>query len=329
MTRLSVALGCWYIQWICQSQCDFVSAWSAPSSSVSSVSSTPTITTSMEPSPSRCRIQEALRSLSGKPTITPEIVIPEPTDPTVLLLRSTQVTQLSCNIRTKAKANAACVVGSIDALRTFCTEQETAGRGQIPGPIPIIYNYQSFVCGNIKPTMEHLAKAGVIGFIHPICQSLPITNLEMVLHHGDDLKQQVQEAKKYGIQVIPEVIVPNDLKKNTGDTIQEADWITLVDTLTSILDGCDPVAILLTIQESSSTDTTTAATLSSSSEHESTLTLLPKIPKSLTKRLPVVGSIRVMAGQNRMGSAVAAYKAAGFTGNILRYCINSYLSVYF
>jgi hypothetical protein len=142
---------------------------------------------------------------------------------------------------------------------------------------------------------------------------MPITNLQMIVDHASDYSKTVQEAQKYGLQVIPELIVPHDLKKNTGEIIQEEDWVTLVNTLASILGGSDPAAILLSMQESSTEVSSTTG------DEEDWALKLPKISKSLTKRLPVVGSVRVMAGQNRMGSAVAAFKTAGFTGTILRY----------
>merc|ERR1719437_378021 len=74
---------------------------------------------------SRSRLSSVLSSLSGKLTLSPEIIIPEPSDPTALLLQNDKITKLSESIRTKAKANAAFVSAStISSLQTFILEQE-------------------------------------------------------------------------------------------------------------------------------------------------------------------------------------------------------------
>jgi len=43
----------------------------------------------------RGRLHEALYSPSGKLTFSPEIIIPEPSDPTALLLQSSEVVKIS------------------------------------------------------------------------------------------------------------------------------------------------------------------------------------------------------------------------------------------
>lgn len=43
----------------------------------------------------RGRLREALRSPAGKLTLSPEIIIPEPNDPTALLLQASEVTKTS------------------------------------------------------------------------------------------------------------------------------------------------------------------------------------------------------------------------------------------
>jgi hypothetical protein len=132
----------------------------------------------------------------------------------------------------------------------------------------------------------------------------------MMEEDAASLAAVVQEAKKYSIQVIPELVLPHNVIMSHGQRIQEDDLVSWVDSLASIMGGIDPAAIVLTIQDSPPLE-------NSSGENHGTQTL-PQISKSLTKRLPVIGSVRVMAGQNRMGAAVAAYKMAGFTGSILR-----------
>eukprot|EP00562_Extubocellulus_spinifer_P004360 CAMPEP_0178523472 /NCGR_PEP_ID=MMETSP0696-20121128/29109_1 /TAXON_ID=265572 /ORGANISM="Extubocellulus spinifer, Strain CCMP396" /LENGTH=92 /DNA_ID=CAMNT_0020154705 /DNA_START=28 /DNA_END=303 /DNA_ORIENTATION=- len=72
-------------------------------------------------------LHQSLSSPSGKKlTYTPELSIPEPSDPTALLLQSTEVGKLSQQLRDVAKANCVVVGGSVGALTTFCGEQENA-----------------------------------------------------------------------------------------------------------------------------------------------------------------------------------------------------------
>ena len=87
----------------------------------------------------RSRLSEAFRSPSKKLTYHPELVLPEPSDPTALLLRASEVTKLSQTLRTKAKASAVFVEGTVDALSPMGKEQEDA-RGNFPGPLPIVYS---------------------------------------------------------------------------------------------------------------------------------------------------------------------------------------------
>ena len=45
---------------------------------------------------------------------------------------------------------------------------------------------------------------------------------------------------------------------------------------------------------------------------------LPAITKELSKRIPILGSVRVAAGGGRMGKAAKAFKAVGFNGILLK-----------
>ena len=94
------------------------------------------ITESSRAQTARSRLSEAFRSPSKKLTLHPEIVLPEPSDPTALLLRASEVSKLSEVLRTRAKANAVFVEGTVDALAPMGKEQEDA-RGNFPGPIPL------------------------------------------------------------------------------------------------------------------------------------------------------------------------------------------------
>ena len=121
----------------------------------------------------RSRLSEALSSPSGKLTLSPEIVIPEPASPTAILLQNSAVTQLSESLRTKAKANTAFLqTSSISSLKTFCNEQELA-RGNFPGPVPVIYckketeQDDSQDDDNDNDNLSELAELGVSGVIVP------------------------------------------------------------------------------------------------------------------------------------------------------------------
>ena len=118
------------------------------------------------------RLQEALSSIAKKTTISPEIIIPEPSDPTALLLQSTEVTKLSHGIRSNAKANAAFISGSINSVKAFCTEQETA-RGSFPGPNPVIYISNN---DQIDTNLADLGEAGVSGILYSVLNGEEISS---------------------------------------------------------------------------------------------------------------------------------------------------------
>ena len=105
-------------------------------------------------------------------------------------------------------------------------------------------------------------------------------------------------AVEAGIQPIPEIVVSDATAKSWGEDEMEQ----LVSTLTECLDS-EPTAILVTVNPES---------------EEQEEVSLPKVPKSLTKKLPILGSVRVTAGKNRMGSETTRFKEAGFTGAIMR-----------
>eukprot|EP00568_Trieres_chinensis_P002723 CAMPEP_0183307102 /NCGR_PEP_ID=MMETSP0160_2-20130417/16175_1 /TAXON_ID=2839 ORGANISM="Odontella Sinensis, Strain Grunow 1884" /NCGR_SAMPLE_ID=MMETSP0160_2 /ASSEMBLY_ACC=CAM_ASM_000250 /LENGTH=161 /DNA_ID=CAMNT_0025470617 /DNA_START=32 /DNA_END=513 /DNA_ORIENTATION=- len=87
---------------------------------------------------SKAMLRQSLLSPSGKLTLSPEIVLPVPKNPTAVLLQRTTVSKLSETIRTKAKANAAFLSGSVESVSIFASEQGDS-RGNFPGPVPVIY----------------------------------------------------------------------------------------------------------------------------------------------------------------------------------------------
>eukprot|EP00547_Thalassionema_nitzschioides_P017878 CAMPEP_0194241278 /NCGR_PEP_ID=MMETSP0158-20130606/7191_1 /TAXON_ID=33649 /ORGANISM="Thalassionema nitzschioides, Strain L26-B" /LENGTH=322 /DNA_ID=CAMNT_0038976135 /DNA_START=93 /DNA_END=1061 /DNA_ORIENTATION=- len=236
----------------------------------------------------RSRMHQSLKSLSGKVTLSPEIDIIEPTDPTALLLQTSAVRKLSDQIRTAAKANAVWLSGTASEIRTFCEEQEEA-RGNFPAPLPIIYS------GNDQDKWQKLAEYGVCAVMIS-CKVTTVNDLK-----STELKKQSEEALALGLQPIPEII----LEASTASTWRDEHFIeSLVSDITLII-GQEPACLVLKVEENDDTG----------GEEETTL---PPVPKSLSKQLPILGSISVMAGGNRMGAATKLLKEEGYTGGILR-----------
>lgn len=251
----------------------------------------------------RARLHEALYSPSGKLTLSPEIVIPEPTDPTAILLQASGVTTLSEKIRTKAKANAAGISGSLNSVRIFVTEQERA-RGNFPGPVPVIY------CGSIAhdnvecdELMSELSDVGASGVLVSVLDGKEVSSIDDIAS-DEGLAATCSSALKNGVQPIPEVVLPE------GSRWSEEDMEALVHAVRERC-GLEPVAVVLTMNVGEKDE-------SSEDDVEESSAALPKVPKALGKKIPIIGSIRVVAGENRMGTCVAQLKEAGFTGGFLR-----------
>lgn len=246
----------------------------------------------------RSRLSEALSSPSGKLTLSPEILIPEPNDPTAILLLSADIKTMSENIRVQAKANAAWISGSVTSLKTFCTEQEMS-RGNFPGPVPVIY------CDFVED-LASIVDAGAEGILISTCGGEAISTLDDLA--GDtEWVEKFQAALESGLQPIPEVTISDA----AAESWKEAEMEALVSKLTD-LSGEEPVSILVTVNPDDDDDDDDDAT------KEEKPVSLPTIAKTLSKKIPILGSVRVIAGQNRMGSETARFKEAGFTGALLR-----------
>jgi hypothetical protein len=273
----------------------------------------------------RSRLAEALSSPSGKLTLSPEIIIPEPVSPTAILLQNSAVTQLSESLRTKAKANTAFVSStSTSSLRTFCVEQEQA-RGNFPGPVPVIY-CQRTNDGEDNVDVAELAEIGVSGIV--VSTKATATSDKSVLDIDGEFQSECTKALTCGLQPVPEVIVEDVVAASWHDdeTIMEQ----VVDTIAGVLGGQDPVSILISIVPTASSDNDDndgrgKDTTSEEQKNDHVPLPLPAISRALKKRVPIMGSIRTMAGENRLGEETARYKAAGFTGAVLRReCVPNY-----
>lgn len=262
-------------------------------------------------------LQQSLSSIANKLTLSPEIIIPEPTDPTALLLQATEVTKLSNAIRTRAKGNAVFLAGSVNALKIFCQEQETA-RGNFPGPLPVIY-CESSIEENIS--MEALSDAGAAGILHTLLDGEEIASADDV-NKDEGLKSAFATAQDNGIQLIPEVVLKADMEWSE-------DIVTSVVECVAENCGSDPAAVILTFgaiaaeeedddDEEDSSDDADADADDDAEVEVTEIFDLPEVSKTLSKRIPILGSIRSKAGGGRMGTSVGIHKESGFKGCVLR-----------
>lgn len=273
------------------------------------------ITESSRAQTARSRLSEAFRSPSKKLTLHPEIVLPEPSDPTALLLRASEVTKLSQVLRTRAKANAVFVEGTVDALIPMGKEQENA-RGNFPGPVPIVYSLTD--SANLSSSLEQLKTIdGVEGVLLSFFGGKEIASIDAYLEEAKnsaitDMCSAIWDA---GLQPIPELVL------SPGSEWSEEDVERLVDAVKDTCGGLDPVSIVFTngaVEESSE---------ESNKEDQEVVKSTPtlSIPDSISKRLAFVGSIRTTAGGGRMNEATSQLSTDKFNGAFLRAdCVPGY-----
>ena len=291
---------------------------------------------------SRQRFASSFRSPSGKLTYVPELVLPETTDATGLLLHSNAVQTLSKRLRA-CQAHAALVKASLPTLQLLVQEQESA-RGAVPGPVPLICSYEAVVTaaavdgfgdgdGNgdlqssgVQDVMARIAAAGVDGVLvtaNNDGRSLALTDLPAKTgDDGDPLASDApfveacRAALEYGLQPIPELVFAAVAEGSTErqDSDVNIDDVThWIDAVARIL-GTDPVCVVVTMQPppvATEEEDTVAGSTPASMDY-------PRVSKKLGRRCPVVGSVRSPAGDNRIGCATAALKEAGYTCALLR-----------
>lgn len=240
----------------------------------------------------RSRLFEAFASPSGKLSLAPELVIPEPLDSTAILLQANAIQTLSGRIRS-CKANAALVQGSVTALKTFSVEQELS-RGEFPGPVPVVYGCPS----GTELDLSAIAEAGADGVLVSVCNGEEIKSIGEITENKEWI-EACQQAWECGVQPIPEVTVGQAV----AGKWTEDDVTSLVESISSEL-GADPVSVVFTVNPAD--------------EEQEEPVDLPKVPKALGKRIPVLGSVRITAGENRLSAESARFKECGFTGTLLR-----------
>lgn len=273
------------------------------------------ITESSRAQTARSRLSEALRSPSKKLTLHPELVLPEPSDPTALLLRASEVTKLSQTLRTKAKANAVFVEGTVDALAPMGKEQEDA-RGNFPGPVPIIYSLTDE--SNLSSCLEQLQTVdGVEGVLLSFCGGKEIDSVDTYLEESTKsaaITEMCSSIWDAGLQPIPEIVL------SPNSEWPEEDVVRLVDAVKDTCGGLDPVSIVFTNGEVAESEESNE----DDGEDEPSTPKLT-IPDSISKRLAFVGSIRTTAGGGRMNQATSQLSSNKFNGAFLRAdCVPGY-----
>jgi hypothetical protein len=240
----------------------------------------------------RNRLSQAFSSPSGKLTLQPELVIPEPSDPTAILLLTNAVQNLSEKIR-NCKTNAAFLSGSLEALQTFTAEQEQAA-GSFPGPVPVVY------CGS--EDISAVADAGADGILVDVCAGNEVKSIAE-LASDEEWIHTCRAALDCGLQPIPEVT----LGAETASVWTKQDVENMVTTITEVT-GTEPVSVVLTVNPVRQEE----------EKEEEEPVPLPPVPKALTKKVSVLGSVRSTAGDNRLSSECNRMKEAGYTGTFLR-----------
>ena len=256
-------------------------------------------------------VQDALRSFTGKLSYSPEVVLPDPTDPTAMLLLSSNIQKMSASLRTDAKANALWIGSNGESsLATLISEQEGA-RGSFPGPVPVIYCGGSSSQSSLDP--NEIANAGAVGVLLPVKDGKAVNTLDDLI--SDDLSLSCDLFKLYtslNLEVIPEITLSASFSK-------DCDMKSLVDTIISNLcDGDEPSALMISVapDDNSIIVGKPSAKDTEMYEIEEDALSLPSVPKSLTKKVPLIFGLKCAA--NIVSLCAPLVKQAGFNGIVLR-----------
>jgi hypothetical protein len=204
-------------------------------------------------------------------------------------------------MRQVAKANAVFIqTDDVTDAATFCNEQKNS-LGQFPGPVPVVYilHENNDDKDDTIISCKSIAQAGVDGILIPM----------------DRWNAQIcQQALSSGIEPIPEI--PIDTTTTTENVLESLEQI--VSKLSETM-GKDPVCLVLTPQQSSTTDP---------SLQSDTFSLPPSLTASRTSTsasafprmssIPLWVSVRVLAGDDRLGQVANLCKTRGLAGCLLR-----------
>lgn len=259
----------------------------------------------------RGRLYEALYSPSGKLTFSPEVIIPEPSDPTALLLQTAEIVKTSEKLRENGKINSAFLSGTLSSLNRFVKEQEDA-RGSFPGPVPVIYCAFSGLNENDgDETLSTLAEYGCSGIVTSVCSGNAITSADDLKSNDEDW---MKKALDCGVQPIPEVLL------NMDNAWEVEDISSIIEVLTEKCGGENgPISIVLTLDAANesldSDDSEDADELET--KLEKMWDNVPKFARSFSKKTPILGSVRVDS-LDSLTDYTAKLKSKGFTGAFLR-----------
>ena len=168
--------------------------------------------------------------------------------------------------------------------------------------------------------LADIAEAGAVGIVLPVNGGEVIDSISDISDSEGILKTNFAAALEAGLQPLPEVCLAG------GEGI-ESKWdeeqvTALAEAITAECGGVDPVGIVLTINmpesETDGDDDEEDSDSSSDGEAEEPAIPLPQVPKALAKKIPILGSVRAVAGGGRMGQWTRSLKSAGFTGAFLR-----------
>ena len=262
----------------------------------------------------RQKLSTAWSSPSGKLTHSPELVIPEPRDPTAILLLSNAVQTLSERIR-GCKTNVAFVQGSVTALQTFCNEQ-AASMGGFPGPVPVVYCSTS-----ANNNLDEVAEAGADGVLVQVCGGNALQSVSDLTEKYADRQEWIetcQAAVAAGLQPVPEITLAPDAEWTPDDV--ESAVSHVIESM-----GMDPVSLVWTINAPVSDDDDDDDDNNNKPDDEaqqqassSSPVPIPTVPSELGRKIPFLGSVRVTAGDNRLSAESQRFKDAGFAGTFLR-----------
>jgi hypothetical protein len=167
--------------------------------------------------------------------------------------------------------------------------------------------------------MSDVARAGADGVLVQVLGGKTIRSADDVSSSSSSSwLEAIREARESGLQAVPELVVGESAARDWT----ENDVAAAVDAVAECLravggdDSSSPVCVVLTVHpESASEDASTEEKVPGA---EPSPVAVPRIPKALVKRIPVVGSVRALAGDGRIGTEAARMKEAGFSSVLLR-----------
>lgn len=298
------------------------------------------------------KLHNALFSPSGKLTLSPELIIPEPRDSTGMLLQMNAINTLSSRIRC-SQTNIAFVHGTSTSIQIFISEQQQAA-GNFPGPVPVVYCPQTgFTTVNSNEiqlddsVLKDIANSGAQGILIPV----PVLCSQEGTYNEDVWTKTSKAAISVGLEPIPELIFEQteEMSKVSEKVVEllinklcltGKTGIKPVACVCSVVlrnnsehhsdivkDNEDDDDISYILQEKESIVSPVQTTLLHKDIRNKTTmeTHLPRISKEISKSISVLGSIRVLAGDNQLTLETASLKSLGYTGAFLRKeCIPGY-----